>query len=396
MTQDAAAARHPAGWYAILLATATIGMSNSVVFALLSNLQDEFGFANFGLGLIAGTGFVVGLVGQIVFAPLADRGHSKRLLLLGLAAAVAGSVSFALSTTLLMLVLSRCLTGVSNSLFLPSVRAIVSSIDRDRVAQRLGVLGAVELAGFVVGPTVGGLLVGPFGLKVPFLVMGTFAVLGLLLLAPRTLPEPPTDPHRRLAFDLLRIPRVRTAILLSIALFVPVGFYDSILDRYLTDLGAPDGLIGFAFLLFGVPFALLASTGGRIVDRIGAVRGAVITAVLVTPLVVSYGLIRSPLVIVLLSGVEGVVQALGIPAVQAAVASSAPEGRAGAAQGLAGAGNLAMGALTAFSAGPIYAGLGSEGMFAIAALGTLAVTGLALVQHGRSGVAPPADTTPIS
>ena len=109
--------------------------------------------------------------------------------------------------------------------------------------------------------------------------------------------------------------------------FVPVGFYDAVLDRYLTDLGAPDALIGFAFFMFGVPFALLASTGGRIVDRIGAVRGAVITALLVSPLVFSYGVIGSPLVIVLLSGVEGVVQALGIPAVQAAVAGSAPEGR---------------------------------------------------------------------
>ena len=386
MIRQHAAARHPAGWYAILLATATIGMSNSVVFSLLSNLQDEFGFRDVGLGLIAGTGFVVGLLGQVFFAPFADRGHSKRLLLLGLAAAVIGSVSFALSTSLVMLVVSRCVTGVSNSLFLPSVRAIVASIDREHMAQRLGVLGAVELAGFVVGPTVGGLLVGPFGLKVPFLVMGSFAVVGLLLLAPRALPEPPTDPHTRLAFDLLRLPRVRTGVLLSIALFVPVGFYDSILDRYLTDLGAPDALIGFAFLMFGIPFALLASTGGRIVDRIGAVRAAVITAVVVSPIVVSYGFIESALTIVLLSAVEGVIQALGIPAVQAAVASSAPEGRAGAAQGLAGAGNLAMGATTAFAAGPLYAGLGAGWLFTIAAGGTLLVTGLALLQHDRNAV----------
>ena len=165
----------------------------------------------FGLGLITGAGFVVGLLGQVFFAPFADRGHSKRLLLLGLCAAVAGSVSFALSTSLVMLVLSRCVTGISNSLFLPSVRAIVASIDREHMAQRLGVLGAVELAGFVIGPTVGRILVGPFGLKVPFLVMGSFAVLGLVLLAPRSLPEPPTDPYKRLAFDLLRLPRVRTA-----------------------------------------------------------------------------------------------------------------------------------------------------------------------------------------
>ena len=41
------------------------------------------------------------------------------------------------------------------------------------------------------------------------------------------------------------------------------------------------------------------------------------------------------------------------------------------------AGNLAMGAATAFAAGPLYAGLGSGWLFAIAAVGTLAACGQA-------------------
>ena len=43
----------PPGWYPLLLASAAIGIANSVVFALLGNLQDEYGFGDAGLGLIA-------------------------------------------------------------------------------------------------------------------------------------------------------------------------------------------------------------------------------------------------------------------------------------------------------------------------------------------------------
>ena len=154
------------GWYPLLIATASIGIANSVVFSLLSDLQDEYGFSDAGLGLIAGTGFLVGLIGQLLLAPFADRGHSKLLLLAGLGMAVAGSIMFAMSTTLLMLVVSpRPSSGSPNSLFMPASRAIVISISDVDVAKRLGTISGVELAGFVTGPVIGGLLVDPFGLQ---------------------------------------------------------------------------------------------------------------------------------------------------------------------------------------------------------------------------------------
>ena len=103
--------RRPAGWYPLLLATGSIGIANSVVFALLSNLQDKYGFSDAGLGLIAGSGFLVGLIGQILLAPFADRGHSKTLLLAGLACAVLGNVLFAVSGSLSTLVASPLLSG---------------------------------------------------------------------------------------------------------------------------------------------------------------------------------------------------------------------------------------------------------------------------------------------
>lgn len=376
--------RRVTGWYPLLLATFSIGVANSVVFSLLSDLQDEYHFANYGLSLIAGSGFLIGFIGQIFLAPYADRGHSKVLLLAGLGMAVIGSVFFAWSTTLLGFVLSRAVVGLSNSLFLPAARAIAVSIEPSEVAHRLSVLGGLELAGFVTGPVLGGWLVGPYGVRVPFLVAGLFALAGGLMLLPKELPQPPIGPPRGLAFDLLRIPRIRAGVALSVALFVPVGFYDAVLDRYMTDRGASNTMIGFAFLAFGVPFAIVATTGGKLAGRYGALRVGLIATALVVPITVGYGFVSVPLVIVAMSAVEGVIQALGSPASQAVVADGAPVGRAAAAQGLAGSMNLLVGVFTGFAAGSIYGAWGSEIMFGIAGAGVVLFGGLAAWYGRRS------------
>lgn len=385
-----------AGWYPLLLATASVGIANSVVFSLLSNLQDKYHFTDAGLGLIAGSGFAVGLVGQVLLAPFADRGHSKRLLLAGLGTAVVGSILFALAGSLLTLVLARMVVGLSNSMFMPASRAITISISDDEIPKRLGTLSGVELAGFVTGPVVGGMLVGPFGLRTPFLVAGAFALAGLLMLAPRDLPEPPRDEEHRLAFDLLKLPSIRAGVFMCVALFLPVGFYDATLDRYLTDLGGSDRLIGMSFLAYGIPFALLATTGGRLASQKGAMRVAVWGTMLVAPITMGYGFIHVPLIIVGVSAIEGSLQALAVPASQALVAAGAPLGRAAAAQGLAGASNLLVAAITAYAAGGLYGAVGPEWMFLIAGTGIATFLGLSVKSHAtatRQAAAAVASTT---
>lgn len=357
------------GWYALLAATAAIGIANSVVFSVLSDLQDKFGFADAGLGLIAGSGMVVRFLGQLLLAPLADRGHSKTLLMVGLLVAVLGSVLFASSSSLIGFVIARGVVGLSNGLFLPAARAIAASMSDENVAERLGRLGGVELAGFVTGPVIGGVLVGPLGVRWPFLACGAIALAAAIALAPRSLPAPPmTQRTRGLSLDLLRIRDMQVGVLLTVALFFPVGMYDAILDRYLTDRGAGNVMIGISFTLYGIPFALLAARGGRLADRKGAFRLSMYAIALVIPLTAAYGLLTVPLMIMCVFFIEGVVQALGVPASQAVVAAAAPLGRASAAQGLSGSMNLLAAAVSAFTAPIIYERWGAAVTFSAAAV----------------------------
>ncbi len=378
-------ARHHHGWYALLLATAAVGIANSVVFSVLSDLQDAYGFADAGLGLIAGSGMVVGFLGQLLLAPLADRGHSKTLLIAGLLVAVVGSVLFAGSSSLLGFVVARGVVGLSNGLFLPAARAIAASMSDDHVAERLGRLGGVELAGFVTGPVIGGVLVGPFGVRWPFLVCGAIALVAAVALAPRSLPAPPTlQRTNRLSFDLLRERGMQVGVLLNVALFFPVGMYDAILDRYMTDRGASNTMIGISFTLYGIPFALLASRGGRLADRRGAFKLSLLAIALVVPLTAAYGLLTAPLLIMSIFFIEGTVQALGVPASQAVVAQVAPLGRASAAQGLAGSMNLLAAALSAFTAPIIYERWGAGVTFSAAAIVVGVCGTLAALRHQSS------------
>lgn len=59
---------------------------------------------------------------------------------------------------------------------------------------------------------------------------------------------------------------------LSFAIFLPVGIYDSLWSRYLTNLGATRTFIGFSLLFFGVPVIVLAARAGRWVDASGPIR----------------------------------------------------------------------------------------------------------------------------
>jgi len=365
-----------------------VGIANSVVFSLLSDLQDRYGFADSGLGLIAGAGMAVGFVSQLVLAPLADRGHSKRLLLAGLLCAVVGSLLFAGSSSLIGFVAARAITGLSNGLFLPAARAIAASMSTDRVGEHLGTLGGVELAGFVTGPVIGGVLVGPLGVRWPFLVCGVAALVALLALARQHLPTPPLgDGGSRLSLDLLRVREMQVGVLLTMALFFPVGMYDAILDRYMTDRGASNVVIGIGFLMYGIPFALLATTGGRLSDRHGAYRMSMVSLVLVAPLTMLYGLLTAPLVILVVFAVEGSVQALGVPATQAYVAREAPLGRSSAAQGLSGAMNLLGATVSAVAAPAIYGRWGAAAVFVTAGALVALAGGAAAALH--RGAAPP-------
>jgi len=301
-------------------------------------------------------------------APLADRGKPKRFVLSALVLAAVGSTLFAFGGSLWVFVVARAITGASLGTSGPAVRAIVANIDRTRSAERLGRLRGVELAGFTGGPMIGALLIGPFGLRGAFLVFGGVALVSFLFVLSQRIPAlPVSGESRRPSLELLRLRPVRAAALASLTLFIPVGIYDSLWDRYITDRGGNNLMVGLTFLLYTIPFIVLGAAGGRLADRRGAERMTVIGIFLTIPLVFVYGLLQSAWLLVAFAVVEGVIGALSIPAAQSLMAKVAPEGRATAAQGLAGSGDLLAATLMSLLAPALYGGFGPVATFGTAA-----------------------------
>lgn len=375
----------------LVLLMITVTGSTSVVFALLAKLQDTYRLPTWGLGLMSAAAFVAGFAVQLVAAPFADRGHARTLLLAGLALAVVSNVAFALGSSLVVFTAARACTGAAYGMFGPAARAMIATAGDDASAgERLGRLVAAEMAGFTLGPAVGVVLVGATGLRGPFVFFALPPLLALPILARRNLPALAAAASTRPSITLVADPAMRVALLLAFTGFVPVGLYDALWARYLADRGASTLFIGLSLTLFSVPFGALATVGGRFADRRGPLRTALIFLAATVPLTVLYGVLRRPVLVVAAALVESVLQAVAVPATQAALALAAPPGRAATAQGLGGAAGLLGAATLSLVAAPIYGATTHWVVFATtgAMVGALLV-GVVVVSGGlRSALAP--------
>ena len=362
----------------LLVCAFGVTVSNSMIFPALSDLQDKYHFNDSGLGYIAASGFFSSLVVQLVFAPYADRGKPKRLVLIALVLAFCGSTLFAFGNSLWVFVLARVLSGASLGTSGPAIKAIAANIDPARAAERLGRLRGIELAGFTGGPLIGAFLIAPFGLRGAFLIFGSIALIAFFIVLPKNLPSLPSNSDsRKPSWELLRYKPVRAAALASMTLFLPVGVYDSLWDRYITDRGGNNFMVGMTFLLYTIPFIVFGAAGGRLSDKNGPARTAVIGIYCTIPLVVVYGFITSSWVLVGLAVVEGTIGALSIPATQSLISAVAPVGRASATQGLAGSGDLLAAAIMSLIAPALYGSFGPGATFGFAAA-LMAISGTAV------------------
>jgi MFS transporter, DHA2 family, methylenomycin A resistance protein len=133
---------------------------------------------------------------------LCDLYGRRRLFVIGAAAFTGGSVVCAAAPTIAMLIAGRAVAGVGAALLLPASLSIIRVEWREERARNraLGVWGACNGLAFVIGPTLGGALVGGFGWRSVFLIA---VPLGLATtgFALRFVPESRDPAGRR--FDVL-------------------------------------------------------------------------------------------------------------------------------------------------------------------------------------------------
>jgi MFS family permease len=323
------------------------------------------------LGLVVAAWPAARLVSEPIFGWLADRTGRVRLMVIGLlVTGVLGALPLVFTGALPFLLL-RAGSGIGAAIYDPAARGyLTDATPPGRRGEAFGLYGAAQMGGLLLGPAIGAFGADRFGgIGFVFIFSAIAAFLAALAIGlrvretpVRTHPAPSPDSTefppdsaslvRRAASDVDADrergpdPTLPTSlwnrgliavIVINAGGYFAGGTYEVIWSIFLQGLGAGLGLIGFTFMMFGLPVLLFSPFAGAIVDRRGSFAFIVIGSILPALCGIAYTLIRDPILAVPLILIEATGFAFLNPALYAVVAANSPAGRSSTTQGLFGA-----------------------------------------------------------
>lgn len=336
------------------VATGLVAAGYGVMFTVLDDFRDKYGISSASLGIVVAIGFFTSFAGQVALAPMADRGHARRLMVSGLSTVVVGTVLMGDGKSLGVLLVARFLMGLGAGMALPALRRVVILADPEHLGRNLGRLLSVDVGGFALGPVVSALTVGPFGLAAPFFLMaGALAVL-VPLLAGADVQETEEPVKERFAIDLLRSRPLAGAIVVGLALFFMIGTFDALWVLVMDDLKAPDWMANVGITIFALPLVILGPLGGKMAQRHGPFRISALGLLIASGAMAAYGLLPFPWMMLMVGVVHATSDGLTVTGTGVAVGLVAPAHRQAGAQGLLGGMQTLTAGVSALGAGWSY------------------------------------------
>jgi MFS family permease len=333
---------------------ASLAAGYGVLFTIVDDYRDEYGISETAIGAVIGIGFIAAFLSQLVIAPLADRGHARKVVLFGVGINVVGLLLMGFSTTLTPILVGRFISGIGIGAAIPAARRIVILADPNHLGQNLGRLLAADVFGFAMGPAISAALVGPFGIPAPFVVVAVATVVMLPFVARVAVTESGPTAHRRLAVDLLRIRPFAGAVVLGAAVFVMIGSFDALWALVHDDLGTTKWLANLGITLFALPLIVLGPIGGRWAQVYGPFRVAVIGLVGGAVFMTLYGLMPTGGWIFAVAMVHAVSDGFTVSSTGVAVGMTVPEDRQAGAQGVLGGAQALAAGVMAVVTGTLY------------------------------------------
>ena len=218
----------------------------------------------------------------------------------------------------------------------PAIRRIVISADPVNLGHNLGRLLAADVAGFAAGPALSAVLVGPFGIPAPFIVIAVANVALLPFVVRTSVRESIEAPKQRFAFDLLRQRSYAGAVALGCAVWLMIGAFDALWSVALDDLEASDWLANLGITLFALPLVVFGSAGGRLAQRVGPFRVGTFGLALAAGFMALYGVLPTAGAMFAVAMVHAVSDGLTVSSTGVAVGMVVPTERQAGAQGVLG------------------------------------------------------------
>lgn len=350
------------------------------------------------IGLGSAAYMAVGIVGMLLLAPLSDRVGHRRFLF-------AGAVSYLVSAAVLLsvpdlvgLLLGRALSGLAMAVSVPATSAYVAvGVPPEDRGGAYGLVGSASMAGFALGPPIGGLALATFGVNGPLVLsigVGLLSLVAVLLVpvqapAPRSVQsaaDPGTPQGVGAAFGANWVQGGLGGLLLLLSAIlserwapgfaammtgqnVAGGVYDATWSLYLFRLGAPSWLVGVSFSVWALPLVLLSPLVGRRVSTRLSVPWILVGNASVTLCAAVYPFLPNAWLVAAVGVIEGVGAAIATPLTQVYLSVRVPTARMAAVQGVMGALGQAGALLAAVASGYLFV-LGPGIPFVLVALST--------------------------
>ena len=172
----------------------------AIVAPALPALQSHFGIGDRVLAWTFSVYVLFNLIGTPLWAKLSDVSGRRAIYVLDVSLFALGSLVVALSGRFEVLLLGRALQGLGAGGIFPVASAVIGdTFPVEKRGSALGLIGAVFGLAFLVGPILGGVLLGAFGWRSLFLINLPIAAV-VIVLSLAVLPT--TRPAQRRPFDL--------------------------------------------------------------------------------------------------------------------------------------------------------------------------------------------------
>ncbi len=307
--------------------------------------------------LISLYGFVNSLAQPVVGA-LTDRvSRRKPIILVGLGIMAAGTLAFVFATRFLHLLLIRGVQGLGVAMTIPASLALMAAATETRTrGGSMGIYTSMRMAGFTLGPLLGGWLHDAFGFKPAFYVGAGFVALGMLLVQLWVHEEPiNVSQTRGTRFRLFERRLITPGIVgLGIATFVMAAAFTEMVSlekQFNTRLS--QGALGFgvAFSALMISRLIFQIPLGSLSDRIGRKPLVLAGLVLMAPATALLGVAGSTLQLTAVRVLQGIASAAIAAPAFAMAAELSTEGGQGRQMAL-----VTMGFGLGIAVGPLMAG----------------------------------------
>lgn len=373
-------------YYILYSITGAAAIGYGFVITLFAELKENFGFSDTELGLIAAIGFISGFLSQIGLARYADRGYSALMVKTGMAISVGASLWMSFADKFWQFFAARFFLGMAAALIAPAIRRIVIFRSSEKVGANLGFLASIELAGFTMGPVLSAFLADRFGLRVPFITLASIYCLFFVMANFVELKSEAAvaQSSKRALRQLMKIPGIQSGVLMTIALFATIGAFEVSWPLYLDEVGAQTWQIGVGISLFGLPLVFLAPFGGRLAQRLGSIRVMTYSVMGAAVCTLIYGFTPWLWVLLSISLIHGVFDAITYPSTQVGVAIASPPEHTAAGQGLLSAVGLLVAGTIAGIGGVLYDWKGAKLLYIVTVVIMVIAVSLARLVDSRS------------